>query len=217
MIVLYGAAYSVYTRIARLALAEKGVAHDLVEVDVFAVGGPPGEHLARHPFGRIPVLDHDGFVVYETSAITRYVDETFPGPALQPATARERARMHQIVGILDAYAFQTLVWDIYVERAAPEESGRPSDERHIAAALPRAATILAELDRLRGDDPWLAGPSFGLADLHALPMLTLFGLTDEGQGLLGDVPGLAAWLAAAAARPSAVATRFPVEAVALSR
>jgi len=211
MILLYGARYSVYTRIVRMVLAEKGLACELVETDVFASGGPPGEHLARHPFGRIPVLDHDGFVLYETSAITRYLDEAFPGPTLQPGGPRQRARMNQIIGILDAYAFQTLVWDIYVERAAPAEHGRPSDERLISAALPRAATILAELDRLSDGTPIFSGPAVTLADLHAVPMLTLFALTDEGQGLLGDVPKLATWLAAIAARPSVAATRFVEE------
>jgi len=89
--VLYGAAYSVYVRAVRLALAEKGVACRLVEVDVFAPGGPPPEHLARHPFGKIPAFEHDGFRLYEAGAISRYVDEAFEGPPLQPARPRERA------------------------------------------------------------------------------------------------------------------------------
>ena len=59
--VLYGAASSVYVRAARLALAEKGVAYNLVDVDVFAPGGPPAEHMARHPFGKVPAFEHDGF------------------------------------------------------------------------------------------------------------------------------------------------------------
>ena len=70
--VLYGAAYSVYVRSARLALAEKGVAYRLQEVDIFAEYGTPQDYLRRQPFGRIPAFEHEGFRLYETAAINLY-------------------------------------------------------------------------------------------------------------------------------------------------
>ena len=60
-ITLFGATYSVYVRTVRLVLAEKGLAYELREVDVFAADGPPKEYLQRQPFGRIPALEHAGF------------------------------------------------------------------------------------------------------------------------------------------------------------
>lgn len=90
--VVYGAAYSVCVRAVRMALAEKGVRYRLEEVDVFGPGGPPAEHRARHPFGRIPAFEHDGCRLYETGAITRYVDEAFAGPPLHPDGPRRVAR-----------------------------------------------------------------------------------------------------------------------------
>src|SRR6266852_6085361 len=95
-LVLHGYRYSVYVRIARLALAEKGVAYDRVEVNPFAPD-VPADYFALHPFGRVPTLVHDDFALYETGAITRYLDETFAGPRLQPTVPRERARMTQII------------------------------------------------------------------------------------------------------------------------
>ena len=71
--ILYGAAYSVYVRAARLALAEKGVAYELVEIDIY--GAAPDWYARLHPFRRIPAFAHDGFVLYEAAAILRYVDE----------------------------------------------------------------------------------------------------------------------------------------------
>jgi glutathione S-transferase len=85
-LVLHGYRYSVYVRIARLALAEKGVAYDRVEVNPFSAD-VPADYLALHPFGRVPTLIHDGFALYETGAITRYLDRTFAGPNLQPRSA----------------------------------------------------------------------------------------------------------------------------------
>ncbi len=210
-VVVYGAAYSVYVRIVRLALLEKGVEHSLEEVDVFAEEGPPAEHLRRHPFGRIPAFRHDDFELYETAAIVRYIDDEFAGPSLTPDEPRSRARMNQIVGILDSYGYRTLVWDIFVERLGRPQEGGVSDESRIAAALPRAATVLAELARLKGGAPFLAGAALSLADLHAAPMIAYFRLTPEGARLLGEQPAIAAWWAEMAVRPSLLATRYRLE------
>jgi glutathione S-transferase len=209
--IVFGAAYSVYVRAVRLALHEKGVDYEHVEVDVFAPSGPPAEHLARHPFGRIPAFEHAGFRLYESSAIERYVDAAFDGPALQPAEPRAQARMNQALSILDGYCYRTLVWDIFVERVrAPARGGTP-DEARIAAALPRAETCLLALAEIGGDDRWLAGPAITLADLHAAPMLVYFRIAPEGAAAIARHPRIAAWLDAMTARPSLAATRSPLE------
>ncbi len=208
---VFGAAYSVYVRAVRLALEEKGVPYRLVEVDVFAPGGPPPEHLARHPFGRIPAFEHQGLTLYESSAIERYVDEAFAGPALQPQSAADRARMNQIIGIIDAYAYRTLVWDIFVERVRAPAQGREPDETRIAAALPRAATCLDALGAVMGSGPWIAGETLTLADLHAAPVFAYFRMAPEGAELIARRSGLARWWDAMARRHSMAATRSPME------
>ena len=105
--ILYGAPYSVYVRAVRLTLEEKAVAYRLVLVDVFAREGVPADHLDRHPFGRIPAFEYRGFRLYEFGAITRYVDEVFAGPALQPSSPEERAR-HE--GALLAFRLPARSW-----------------------------------------------------------------------------------------------------------
>lgn len=208
-LIVYGARYSTYTRSVLLALAEKNVPFVLEEVDIFGAA-PPG-YLERHPFGRIPALDHDGFQLYETGAILRYVDEAFAGPPLQPADRRSRARMSQIIGIIDSYVYRAMIWDIYVERSrGVSEPGTP-DEARIAAAVPRAATCLAAIASLMSESAHLAGVAPTLADLHLVPMLAYFRLTPEGQRLIAGAPAIARWWDAMAARPSVVATRFQRE------
>jgi glutathione S-transferase len=187
--VLYGATYSVYTRIARLALLEKGIGHGFEEVDIFRQGGPPAGYLDRHPFARIPAFSHDEFALYETAAITRYVDEGFAGPPLQPNDAQGRARVAQIVGILDSYGYRAMVWDVFVERVR-----RPaSDEARIAAGLAMAERCLGVLEGFLGDGVWLAGENLTLADLHAAPMLAYFREAPEGAAALERHSRLAAW------------------------
>lgn len=209
-VVVFGARYSTYTRSVLLTLAEKGVDCSLEEIDIFA-GAAPG-YLARQPFGRIPALEHEGFRLYETTAIMRYVDEAFSGPALQPRDPRRRARMNQVLGILDGYAYRTLVWDIYVERSEGRTKAGAPDEAKIAAAASRARTCLQALGEAMEEGPYLAGPGITLADLHAAPIFAYFRLTPEGAQALDAAPALAAWWRRLDARPSVQATRFTAEA-----
>jgi len=205
---LLGLRISVYTRIARLALAEKNVDYELEEVDIFADSGPPDEYLAHNPFGTIPCLMHGDFYLYETGAISRYVDETFPGDALQPSTSARRARMNQIISILDCYTYRPMVWDVYVQRIVVTGGGGQADENLIAAALPTLEKVLQQLDLLRDDYEFLAGDSISLADLHAYPMLRYFVEAPEGAAMLESFPRLKQWMQQMQARPSAHATSF---------
>lgn len=113
--------------------------------------------------------------------------------------------MNQVVSIMDAYGFRTLVWDVFVERVSGPRQGRQPDEAKIAAALPQANRILREIDRLHEGGP------LTLADLWMAPMLTLFVLAPEGAEALNRVPRLAVWFDAFQHRPSAQATRSPIE------
>ncbi len=205
--VLYGADYSVYVRIVRLALGEKNVDYTIVPVDVFADAGPPAWYLQLQPFGRIPAFEHDGLKLFETTAIARYVDEAFEGPALQPADPRLRAVMNQIVGMLDAYAYRTLVWDIYVETVSKPRDGKMPDEVRVAAALPRAETCLAALAALKLTGPWLLGDRLSLADLHAAPMFAYFAKAPVAGPMLEKHPALLAWWQDIQARPSFLGTQ----------
>ncbi|MFN4273573.1 MAG: glutathione S-transferase family protein [Aliihoeflea sp.] len=205
--ILFGADYSVYVRIARMTLIEKGVGHRLVPVDAFSKDGLPDWYRAIHPFGKIPAFEHDGFRLFETAAIARYIDEAFEGPPLQPLRAPERAVMNQIIGMLDAYAYRTLVWDIYVERVARPRDGETSDEARIAAALPAAQRCLSALAKAKRPGQWLIGDQLSLADLHAAPMLAYFMEAPEGCDMLSEFGKLSAWWAKVSALASFEATR----------
>ena len=209
---LYGLARSVYTRIARLALEEKGVPYTLNDVEIFGPGGAPAEHLARHPFGRIPAFEQDGFWLYETAAITRYVDEAFDGPPLQPTLPRQRARMNQVIGVIDAYAYRPMIWDVLVERVLRPMEQRPSDEARIAAGVAAAEVCLSALVQIAPCAPHLLGPALTLADLHAYPVLRYYALAPEGQAALQRHPGLQRWLGMMRERAAVLRTRSPREA-----
>jgi glutathione S-transferase len=199
---LYGADYSVYTRIARLVLAEKGIAHAFETVDVFGEKGPPAWYAALHPFRKIPALRHGALTLYETQAIARYLDAAFAGPALTPAAPAAAARMAQLIGIGDSYAYPRLVWGIYV--AEKDGSGAASEAREKAERTLDALAPLVE-------GPYLMGEALTLADLHLAPMLAYLRFAPSGRDLLAARPGLDAWLARMQARESYAATPYPAE------
>ncbi|MDH3761714.1 MAG: glutathione S-transferase family protein [Gammaproteobacteria bacterium] len=205
---LLGLRISVYTRIARLALEEKKVDYELQEVDIFADTGPPPEYLECNPFGTIPCLKYGNFSLYETGAICRYVDEMFLGMPLQPKEPAPRARMNQIISVLDSYTYRPMVWDIYVQRIVVPGSGGQADEALIASALPALKTVLQEIDGWRGDSEFLVGDAITLADLYAYPMLRYFIETGEGLAMLATFPRLNEWLTHMQTRASARATSF---------
>ena len=204
-LVLHGYRYSVYLRIVRLALAEKGIAYDSVEVNPFA-GDLPAAYLELHPFGRVPVLVHDGFALYETAAITRYVDRTFPAPPLQPAGVKALARMDQIIAVVDAYAYWPLVRQVFAHRVIRPRLGQSADESEIARGLAAAPKILAALEKLASGETFLVGSAISLADLHLGAMMAYFVRAPEGAAMLPAYPRLAAWWGTIAKQPSFAAT-----------
>lgn len=213
-IVLYGAAYSVYVRAVRLALEEKGLAYRLEEIDIFSPEKVPADYARRHPFGKIPAFEYDGLALYESDAILRYLEERFPEPPLLPAAVERRARANQLLAVLDNYAYRTLVWEVYVERCVVPREGGTADEEKIQAALVaarRCLDALTEIAEGAGAGPFLLGAAPHLPDLLAYPILRLFRIAPEGERLLADYPRLGAAQEAMAGRPSAAATRFPLE------
>ncbi|QDG79612.1 glutathione S-transferase family protein [Labrenzia sp. PHM005] len=207
MLHLYGAEYSVYVRAVRIALAEKGVSYHQTPIDIFNKAGVPDSYLDLQPFGKIPALRHAGFELFETTAILQYIDEAFEGPDLQPSSPQARARMAQILSILNSYAYRTLVWDIFVERIAKPQEGKQTDEAKIAAALPAAKTVLNALEKLADDDgPFLLGSQITLADCLAAPMFDLFLKTPEALALVEPAPRLGTWWRDVSARTSFLET-----------
>ena len=191
-VTLIGAGYSVYTRICLLALRLKGVAFAFEALDVFAPDGPARARQAGHPFGKIPILRHGGLTLFETLAITRYIDQAFDGPPLQPKDPAARARMNQIVSIVDTQAYPVLVWGLHV----PASQDRPPEP----GMLEKGRAVLAVLDAL-ADAPWLCGADPTLADACLAACMEYILDSAAGPRFAGEAPRLWAWWQHAQALP----------------
>jgi glutathione S-transferase len=205
--IVHTAPGSPYGRAVLATFVEKGASYRLSPVGPGTARSEP--HLSRHPFGRVPVLDHDGFVLYESQAILRYLDRVLPSPALTPADPKAAARMDQVMNICDWYLFQGVNNVIGFHRiVGPRLLGLASDEAAIAAAMPKAHIVFAELARLLGRQPYFAGDALTLADLLVAPQLDFLAQTPEWVPLTAALPGLLAWLERMTARASFTATTW---------
>ncbi|WP_425406451.1 glutathione S-transferase family protein [Hwanghaeella sp.] len=195
---LHGMDFSVYVRIARLALAEKGVAYNLLPLNPFAEN-PPDPNRDLHPFGKMPVFFHNGTRIIETQAIIRYVDEAFEGPPLQPADALGRARQNQIIGICDSYLYKALVWGLFVEVLRKPVEGGTTDPDTVNASLQVTDTAFSVIDSLLGP-----GDRDGvtLADLVLAPILDYGLRVPAAADLARNYPALCGFWGRVCERPS---------------
>ena len=208
-VTLYGFPVSTYVNVVRLVLTHKNVPFDFHDLER-EMGTP--RHLALHPFNRVPILEHDGFRLYETAAIALYVDDVFDGPALQPRAARERARMHQWMSALSSYYYPYAIYHLVHERMVFPALGIAADEKVVAAAVPRIRVALDVMEREleHGARGFLVSDEPTLADLFLLPTLTGLSLTQEGQDLLKTRSRIGAWRARMDSLPSVVQARAAI-------
>jgi glutathione S-transferase len=198
--IVHGVPGSPYVRAALLSLEEKGADYRLAAMQFGTLKQEP--HLSRHPFGRIPAFEHNGWKLYETQAIMRYVDAVAPGPALQPAEPRAAARMNQVMGIVDWYVMRQVSVTITFNRVVAPRFNLPVNEETVAKAIPEARSCVAELGRLLDGQAWMSGGALSLADLLLAPHLSMLALAPEGREILLPHGNLKDWLERMEARPS---------------
>jgi len=204
--IVHGIPGSPYVRAALLTLEEKGAAYELAAMAPGTLKQQP--HLSRHPFGRIPAFEHDGWMLYETRAIMRYVDAVVPGPRLQPEEPRAAARMDQLMNITDWYLMPQVSATITFNRVVAPRFNRPVNEDAVVKAIPNAQICIAEIARLLDGYPWMAGEAISLADLLLAPHLSMFAQAPEGAAILREHENLSGWLVRIEARPSMRATTW---------
>ena len=197
---IYGHPWSINTRKVLLVLAEKGRAAELSLVMI-----PKGEqrlpaHVALHPFAKVPVLEDEGFVIYEASAINRYLERKLPTPALVPRDAQGAALTDQWISSIDSY-FVPHVAPVIVETLFRRYLGGEANLAAIESGREKMQTALDVADHVLARSPYLAGKEFSLADIHFMPYfeyLEKIGL-DE---LVKQRKDLSAWWQRVSGRPS---------------
>ncbi len=203
-IVVYGIPQSTYVWTTRMVLEEKGVAYSLEIPDWRS-----DAYREHHPFNKMPAFRHGAVKLFEAPAITAYLEEVFPEPALQPADAAGRARMSQWISAFGDYFYTELIRHIVLEYVFPSAEGGKPDRTKIDAALPAVDRQLDVVDSLLSDKPWLIGKLLTRADLFLAPMIHYLRQTPEGSKLMEGREHLNRWYDAIRQRPSFTSTTPP--------
>ncbi len=190
---------STFARRVRIALIEKDITADLVEVDMVARAHRSPAYLALNPYGRVPTLEEDGFVLYESTAILEYLEATHPTPPLVPADARGRALVAMHVKLCDLQLTRQTGQIIFPKRFLPKERW---DEKAMAQAKKEIEKHLEILEPQLQRKEYLVGNRYTLVEVCYTPFVEFFPLLE-----VTPPPAVAAWTARMLQRPSAQATK----------
>lgn len=199
---LYWHPFSIFPRRVRVALREKGLAHEEVLVDLPGGATRAPEFRRLSPFGQVPVLEDDGLVVFESVAILEYLEERAPHPALLPADLRARAQARQLMlasGDYFAPPFKRWIARLFTPPEQWDHADQDRARQEMAAHLDFLEPLVAQREYLVGN--------FSLADVCYAPFvceLAAAGL----DPLLTSRPAVQSWIERLRARPSVSATSF---------
>ncbi|MHA1571807.1 MAG: glutathione S-transferase family protein [Alphaproteobacteria bacterium] len=182
-IVIYGPPQSTFTRTARMACAEKGVSYKLQPLEFGSA-----ELLALHPFGKVPAMSHGEFKLYETNAICRYIEASFPGPALLPADTAQRAQVDQWVSAISDYFYKDMIRDWVLQYFFPRGPDGQPDQETIKAAVEKSRGHLEILNAAIDGRNHVVGSSLTIADLFVAPIMTYVSRMPEGPTVLEGLP-----------------------------
>lgn len=197
---VYGHPASTCTRKVLCLLAEKGASAEFVMVDIMKGAQKSSEHLARHPFGVVPVFeDDDGFVLYESRAILRYLDAKLEGPRLTPKNLQDQARMEQWISVEHSY-FSPPAMKAILEVFFSPMKGTTPDADVIAKGKADAAKALDVLEAALVGKDFVVG-DFSLADITYAPYLQYLFDTKAGD-IIAERHNVSAWATRVLERPS---------------
>jgi glutathione S-transferase len=189
--ILWGFDGSTYVRTVKMVLAEKG-ATEFKQVPLNVLKGDPKtpEHRERHPFGKVPVLDHEGMRILETTAIARYLNDVLPGRSLIPSTPKDRARMDMVIGVVDSYGYGALVGGVAAYHLFPDFVGGKNEAMR-KRGLEDGRRMIDLAMKTKGSSSFIAG-DLSLADLYLAPIVFYVSLTPDKEPLF-DIDGFADW------------------------
>lgn len=190
---VYGTPISTYVRTVRLLLEATGADYTLKDINIFNGENQSAAYLAKNPFGKVPTLEVDGALLYETNAIVEYLDAVVANHKFSPADALLQARMRQIMAVIDSYLYPLAIGTIVIQRLIVPSQGGTPDEATVANAVAPAKTAVDAIEAIITGNPYLLGSNIGIADFYLIPIFIYLSKTPEFAAITAQTPKLQAW------------------------
>lgn len=192
-ITLYGTPVSTYVRTVRLLLAEANIDYDLKDIGIFNGDNKTEAYLAKHPFGKVPTLEADGINVYETAAITYYINQKIAGAKFAPSDVLGQTRMRQIMSIVDSYLYAPAISTIVIQNLIVPSQGGQTDREAVQKAIAPTQKALKAIEDLFIGSPFLVGTLISIADFYLIPIFVYLEQTPQFADVMANTPKLKAW------------------------
>ena len=192
-IILYGTPVSTYVRAVRLLLAEAKIDYDLKDIGIFNGDNETDAYLAKHPFGKVPTLEIDAINIYETAAITYYINQKLAGAKYAPLDLLGQTRMRQIMAIVDNYLYDPAVQTIVIQNLIVPTQGGQTDEEAVQEAIAPTQKALKAIEDLFIGSPFLTGSLISIADFYLIPIFIYLEQTPQFDTVIANTPKLKAW------------------------
>lgn len=192
---IFGNTLSTCTRKVLTTCVETGTPYELVALDFTKGEHKSPEHVARQPWGKMPSLEDDGFSLFESRAMCRYINDK-AGGKLVPAELRARAAMDQWSSVEYSYFTPPTMKFIYqyIFKFTQEEAV-------LAAALGELEKALPILDAHLAKNAYFAGAEFSLTDIGFMPY-TEYGMMTPLKDTYAKFTNFSAWWNRVSERPS---------------
>jgi glutathione S-transferase len=199
MLKLHHHPFSTFSRRVRIALLEKNIPCELIEVDMMARAHRNPAYLALNPYGRVPTLEEDGFILYESTAILEYLEATHPTPSLVPSDARGRALVAMHMKLCDVQMARQTGTIIFPRRFLPKDRWDEAAMVQAKKEIEKHLEIVAQ--QLTGKE-YLVGNRYSLVEVCYTPFVEFLGLME-----ITPPPAVAAWVQRMLDRQSAQQTK----------
>ncbi|KZP17632.1 glutathione S-transferase-like protein [Athelia psychrophila] len=211
VLTLYGVPMSTCVKRVAVVLKEKEIPFTFVQIDMRKGEHKTAEYLEKQPFGQVPYINDDGFVLYESRAIGRYLAAKYPskGPALLPTEPAANALFEQAASV-EQSNFDPSASGIVAEKIFKKFfHGLDADEAKVAELIKTLGGKLDAYETILSKQKYVAGNEITLADLFHLPYASMVqGVNPE---VFSSRPHVSKWLEGLQARPSWVAVKDGVQ------
>ncbi|MEM9272991.1 MAG: glutathione S-transferase family protein [Cyanobacteria bacterium P01_F01_bin.143] len=192
-ITVYGTPVSTYVRTVRLLLAETNVNYELKDINIFNGENKTDEYLAKNPFGKVPTIEIEGIKIYETSAITYYINQKLAAGQYQPSELLAQTRMYQIIGIIDSHLYSHAIGTIVIQNLIVPSQGGKTNQEAVQKAIAPTQKALKAIEELLIGGSFLVGSKITIADFYLIPIFVYLEKTPQFNEIMANVPQLKTW------------------------